>query len=412
MTLELLVPPPASVADPGRRPVRVALYSGLYLHHDAISDSLHHKVRILDELAAAGEAIELTIFAHASDYDDPRVRNCATASDVLHTRAFWDADVHIYEFGIHYGLFDTVFCVPVGRRRIAIYHNITPRELVTDADGLEAIDRTLVQKHNLMHVDQIACDSRYNADDLLEFDVPAERLSVLHLPPRCVAEPAPGPRPVTDGIVNLLFVGRIVRAKGVLDLVRAVAALPAELRARCRLRMVGNLRLSEPDTVAEVQDLIAAAGLDRTVELLGELDDVALARLLERSHALTIPSYHEGYCVPVLEALHAGCQIVGYRSGNIPHIAGGLGRLVPPGDIRALSDAIATVVHEELDLAVENDRRRHVDAGDLDPLTWVDAARAHVASFGEGAYREGFLALLRGVTAPAIEQDKLAGVAI
>ena len=69
-----------------------------------------------------------------------------------------------------------------------------------------------------------------------------------------------------------------------------------------------------------------------------------LEDLYHMSHVLAIPSYHEGFCKPVLEALRAGCIPIGYASYNLPAISNGLGRMVPTGDTQALAVSLAEVM--------------------------------------------------------------------
>lgn len=376
-------------------PLRVALYSGIYLQHDAISDSLRHKVSIFDSLAASGAPVEITLFTHATDCADERIRVIPSVTGLLHTPEFWSADVHLYEFGIYYPLFDSVFLVPDDRPKIAVYHNITPLHLVDGAPARKAVERSLVQKHNLCHMDHVACDSEYNRLDLIEFGLPDERLSILHLPPRCVAAHARQTTTQNNSPAHYLFVGRFVRAKGVLDLVRAAADLRDLGMHDFRLTLIGNTRLSDPVVVGELRDLIQCRALHDVVDMVGEADDDELARLLIECDALVIPSYHEGYCVPVVEALSAGCHVIGYEAANLPYITAGLGRLVPSGDIAALTDTL---------LEFAEDRRRvrtgtapaiwRTDRGPMSDIEWNRAVTQHLRAFTHGAYRQGLLRLL------------------
>ena len=65
---------------------------------------------------------------------------------------------------------------------------------------------------------------------------------------------------------------------------------------------------------------------------------------LGRGDIFVLPTHHEGFCVPILEALVSGCRVIAYDNSNVTSISGGLGTLVLTGDVRALSDAIARTV--------------------------------------------------------------------
>ena len=50
-----------------------------------------------------------------------------------------------------------------------------------------------------------------------------------------------------------------------------------------------------------------------------------------------LPSYHEGFCVPILEAMAFGCRVLTYDNSNIPSISGGTATLVSTGNVCALA---------------------------------------------------------------------------
>jgi glycosyltransferase involved in cell wall biosynthesis len=381
----------------GPRPLRAALHSGLYLAHDAISDSMRHKVDVLDSLSSAASPIELTIFTHATDYPDDRIAIVPSVADVVHSRAFWEADIHLYEFGIYYPLFDSIFLVPDDRLKIAFYHNVTPVDLVDDVLGKAAVSRSLVQKHNLFRFDKIACDSKFNQDDLLSFGIPSGSVSVLHLPPACLAEPQPLIRERSElAPVELLYIGRFVRSKGVLDLVAAIASVRRHGCTDFRLTLVGNVRLSDPEVLFALHNAIADEGLDDHVTILGEASDAELAQRMGAANALVIPSYHEGYCVPVIEAFHAGCHVLGYDSSNLPNVTGGLARLVATGDVQGLASALTEFIAEErTPLRDSDDRIRETDRGPMTQTQWRYAVGEHLARYSYDSFRTHFVDLIR-----------------
>jgi glycosyltransferase involved in cell wall biosynthesis len=368
-------------SDGGRDRLRVALYSGLLIRHDAISGSLGGKLDLLDRWRHEGLPIETVGFVQSTDRARAGVVVVPAASSVLTHPAFTSADVHLFEFGIYYALFDLAFVVPRAARRLAVYHNITPLELVEGPVARGAIERSLRQKANLDVMDHVICDSEFNRDDLLAYGVPAERLSVLHLPapdvvPRRRARPA-------RSRVELLFIGRFVRAKGVVDLLRAVELLAGRGVNGFRVTLAGNQSLSDPAVVAAVHRAVAdPAG---TVRFVGEPDDRRLAELMAASDVVVIPSYHEGYCVPVVEAYTLGCQVTTYDAGNLPNVVGSLGMLVATGDVGALADAL----EEQIRALRAGGETVPTVVGSQPRAVWEQAVAVHLRDYSADAYEAG-----------------------
>ena len=82
------------------------------------------------------------------------------------------------------------------------------------------------------------------------------------------------------------------------------------------------------------------------VELLGRQDRAALDALMQRADVFIMPSLIEGFGLTYLEALAAGCHIVGTANTGLPDLplSAAARTLVPAGDILALSDVIEQLI--------------------------------------------------------------------
>ncbi len=373
----------------------MALCSGIFVRHDAISNSVDHKLHILRELQAQGRPVEVAVFTHGSDRDDPRVRIVDSVEGAIRLPEFREADLYFFEFGITYPLFNAVFLLD--KPMVGVYHNITPPDLVLDAPARAAMERSLIQKHNLARLDLVSCVSELNYRDLLDFGIPAERLSILPLPARPDVERA---QPLTagerrDGPVELLYVGRLVHAKGVLDLVEAVRRLAVRGVNGLRVTLAGNLEHSSPDVVREVRAAERSAPTSGLVRVVATPSDALLAELYRRADAVVLPSYHEGFCVPIVEALSMGCQVIASDAGNIPNVLGGLGKIVPAGDVEALADAMGDWVARVQARRTSGRELLHpTTSGDLPDEAWRTRVLRLAERYSFPAYRRGFLRLL------------------
>ncbi len=144
-----------------------------------------------------------------------------------------------------------------------------------------------------------------------------------------------------DEQLQLVFVGRLVREKGVVELARAIAG-----RTDVHLHVVGEALPSDRDPVgAELDRLVSEARAEHRVTRHGILTHDELAKLMEGMDALCLPSHREGVPRSVIESLAAGrpAIVTDIRGCNELVEDGVNGRVVPAGDVHALSEAIGDV---------------------------------------------------------------------
>jgi len=374
----------------------VALYSGIVVRHDAVSESLQRKLDVLRRLIANGAPIDVEVCTHATDDPSPEFHITSSVARLLGQESFWATDVHIFEFGMYYDLVDALFVIPSAATSLVIDHNTTPPELVNQPEVKAGCQVAMVQRHNLRLATHVACVSEFNLEIARSVGVEESRLSVLHLPPTHAGRLRP--RVFGEGGVarpiELLFVGRFVRAKGVRDLLSLGERLWADGTGRCKLRLVGSPTFSDADIFAEVEAAVARSG--GAIELSTGLDAAEMVAAFERADLLVIPSLHEGYCVPVIEAYSAGCHVVGYDAGNLRHVIGGLGQAVATGDVAALGDALERFIDRATAAGRAGSALRvPTELGDLDEASWLEAVQTHLADYSAAAFEHKFLGLLR-----------------
>jgi len=373
----------------------VALYSGIVVARDAVSWSLVHKLDALRALQAHGAPIEVTVFTQSIDEPAPEFIVCPSVAKLLGRPEFWEADVHIYEEGMYYELFDSIYLVGSDRPILAIEHNSTPVELVDVPAARLAVERSHAQRRNLVLASAVACVSELNVEMARYAGVDDSRISVLHLPPAIVPTRPPQPLGGHSGPVRLLYLGRFVRAKGVADMLELVQRLVASGEGRFEVTLAGDPRFSDPGLMGEMEEARRAGRL----QVVLAPDDRAMAELFEAADVLVIPSYHEGYCVPVVEAYGFGRFVVAYDSGNLPTITDGLGAVVPTGDIDALQTAVLEVAG-----ALEAARSGAplvlpTGRGAMAEPEWRRAVSAHLRDYSAANFERLFLGLLADLIA-------------
>lgn len=310
----------------------------MWARHDAISASLGRKLQILDGSRVGEQPVKASVFVQASDYSHPAVRIVSDPSSIVSYPDFQDARIHIFEFGVRYDGFDAVFLLSRRTAIVGVYHNITPIELVTSEAHRELVAASLAQKHNLALCDFVICDSEFNRDDLIDFGLPPEKLRVIHLPASVpVVRRVSLLRRNPPNRTELLFVGRFVQAKGLFELLDAFEALVSGGSTNAFLTLAGSATFSDRTFLKRLHQRLADSGLGERIRVVDSPSDRELSDLYSAADALVIPSHHEGYCVPVVEALTHECFVVASDVGNLPSIVGRCGAIVPVGDSRTLT---------------------------------------------------------------------------
>jgi glycosyltransferase involved in cell wall biosynthesis len=158
-----------------------------------------------------------------------------------------------------------------------------------------------------------------------------ERFAAAHSPSELAA--AAGRHGVEPG-GYVLAAGTLEPRKNLLRLIRAHAALPADLRAAQPLLLVGPRGW-------EADEILAAAGRDAAaVRLAGYVPDDELAALYGGCTAFCYPSLYEGFGLPVLEALAAGAPTITSNLSSLPEVAGDAALYVDPRDEAAIAAAL------------------------------------------------------------------------
>jgi glycosyltransferase involved in cell wall biosynthesis len=183
------------------------------------------------------------------------------------------------------------------------------------------------------------------ADDLMAQGVPSYKLVVVPPGRDLASKSTEPPRDLRAGRrAALVSVGNWVARKGLLDLLEAVSRLPDDAAT---LHLAGDTDV-EPSYSARVRARLAAPDLVRRVVVHGPLPAHQVAALYEAADVFVLASVREPYGTVYGEAMAAGLPVVGYRAGNLPHLAddGKEGFVVPLGDIPALATALHRLVDD------------------------------------------------------------------
>lgn len=255
---------------------------------------------------------------------------------------FKQANIIIYHFAIYHEYFDVIASRKKNGKHVVCFHNVTPKHLMP-VHTWEVIDKSFAQIQAFNFADAIWADSRENLEEL-------QRQGILQTPIFELPLPVEHPIKMTRFSekecrrIEILCVGRFFSSKGVLDVVRAMKSVQRCAQFPTILRLVGNTDFSDYNYIQEIKTTIRQLGLGEYVDFVGKVDGPTLDRLFSQAHIYVSASYHEGFCVPVIEALRAGAIPVTYDAGNLKWIAGQCGIQVPTGNVEAFGVALANLV--------------------------------------------------------------------
>jgi glycosyltransferase involved in cell wall biosynthesis len=185
--------------------------------------------------------------------------------------------------------------------------------------------------------------SESTRQDLLHFyDVAPEKIHVVlsgYDAERFVPAPA---APEPDPEPYLLYVGNVMPHKNLGRLVEAFAQVAHRLPVRLVLTGWGR-----PRHVRELQERIAALGIERRVDWRPYAADEELLALYQGARALVLPSLHEGFGLTALEAMACGTPVVAARVSSIPEVVGEAAVLVDPLDPESIAGGLGRILTED-----------------------------------------------------------------
>lgn len=267
----------------------------------------------------------------------------ASLKDRIHPHTEWNertqaGDAVIVHYSIESPAFDYVMerAGVVGMQ----YHNITPPDLLWRYSPGLARQCAAGRAHLASlaaRVQYASADSQFNADELtsLGFDDPAVIGILRDRARKRASHSGEGVRP------RLLFVGRGVANKCQDDLVVMLASL-RQAGISADLRLVGAWG---PGNAFEgrCRWLAKRLGVDDSVAFLGSVPDQVLDAEYASADMFVCMSRHEGFCVPVIEAMEAGLPIIARAAGAVPETVGRGGILLDAPSPSTMAEAVISV---------------------------------------------------------------------
>ena len=321
----------------------------------------------------------------AGDFEPALARRCIPYREFPRHSA-GDEPWLVYQSSIGSPMAD--FLIERSEPKLLNFHNITPAGLI------EGWEPGLVEEVNVGRVQltRLASEVRgaiavsdFNQCELREFGFQNTEVAPL------LVDLDAFDRDVDKAAVNrleeakrrggqdILFVGRIVPHKAQHDVIKVLAAYRHLYDPHARLHLVGGD--GSRSYRRALEQFVAELGLDEAVDFAGSVTPQVLSAYYRAADVFVCCSDHEGFCVPLLEAMHNSVPIVGYGAAAVPETIGGVGLIMANKSPVEMAAAVSKVLS---------------DAGLRSSM--VAAGQARVAERCLERARQRFAAVIRKLT--------------
>jgi glycosyltransferase involved in cell wall biosynthesis len=327
---------------------------------DAIGDSARRVRGLLREMGHQSDLYAMTI-------DDDLRGDVIPWTDAGASRG----DLTIFHFALVSPMTEAFARLRSGR--VLQYHNVTPAHYFAGYDP--AIFRlAMLGREDLKslvgHTDVALGDSEYNRRELEALGFSNTGVFPIAIDiERITAAPR---RPALEKLLededwpNFLFVGRIVPNKKIEDHIKLAEHYKRYVSEQYRFVFVGKTDAT-PKYYDAIQALIARFRMPPGRFLFtGPVPDVDLATYYRMATVYISLSEHEGFCVPLLEAMAAEVPVLAYSAAAVPDTLGGAGVQFAPKDLEYAAELLGELTYNETlrSQVVAGQRQRLADFSD------------------------------------------------
>jgi glycosyltransferase involved in cell wall biosynthesis len=294
---------------------------------------------------------EARVYAESWDLREPKIWPLDEIKDFLKNRD----DILIYHHSIGWnpalGLLQGLKC-----KTVIKYHNITPSSFFSGISVWHE-EKCREGRQQLQAIVDANCDlylsdSDYNQQELLaagadeskSFVVPpfheADRLHAMEADLETLDR-------YRDGQTLVLSVSRIAPHKGHADLIEAFAAYHHDCNQNSRLLIVGREEEAFAAHNKRLRGIAQFLLVEDAVTFTGEISDSALRACYLLANLFVSASEHEGFCLPLVEAMAMKVPIVSYDSAATPETVGDAGIVLPDRNPQGMAESINLLAGDE-----------------------------------------------------------------
>ena len=255
---------------------------------------------------------------------------------------------------------------------VIIYHNVTPPEFWHKydysmekrcAEGVDSVRR-------LAHTPEYCiADSEFNKSDLIKlgYTCPVDSLPILIRFSDYDKKPDDATvAKYSDGYINIVFTGRVAPNKKQEDLITAFYYYHTYINPKSRLIIAGSYQNSDI-YCRKLKAYKDELGLEDVI-FTGHIPFDQILAIYKTASIFVCMSEHEGFCVPLVEAMYFGIPIIAFDSTAVGETLGGSGLLLKDKDPKAVAEAIDLIM-------TDDELRQKLIAGEKERLKYFDNDR-------------------------------------
>ena len=254
---------------------------------------------------------------------------------------------------IHYPYFDLFFhTLPIlkkSSRVVVTIHDVIPLVFPNHfPTGIKGNINFFLQKFALNNVDAVICDSKTSKDDIVsKLSIPEEKIHVVYLAPSPVFKKISVPKKLSQVVRKydlpsqfVLYVGDVNWSKNIQNLLEAVN------KSEVNLVMVGQAVADESlAEVREINKLINKLNIKDKVFRIGYIKDYDLVAIYNLAQVTVLPSYYEGFGLPVLESMACGTPVVCSNVASLTEVGKNAAIFCDPNDSKDIASKISYVLN-------------------------------------------------------------------
>jgi len=359
---------------------KIAILSPSLSSGDAVTNDVLGMANALNQ---QGHDVRLFCESHALDngrvYNSSRLTQFVSQPDdilIYHYSRGWQPGID---------LLTSLKC-----KKVIKYHNVTPAHFFRDFSSSDE-QLCLTGREQLNDLVRSNCDlflsaSAFNMNELIALGAPIEKSFVtppFHRIDRLSAMTADEAvrAQYSDGKINLVSVGRVAPHKGHLTLLETFAQYHFNCNRNSRLIIVGKGGEGLSNYSRLLHRATELLGLKDAVVFTGGVSEEALKAYYLVADAFVTTSEHEGFCVPLVEAMSMKLPITAFACAAIPETVGDAGILWEQRDVFLMAETLDVVLMDKrlkIALAARALRRyndyftpQHVEATFLNALSLV-----------------------------------------